>query len=197
MNIKSSDGNPVPSKEGKAERWKEYIEGLYKGDVLEDNFIELEEYVDEDEIGDTILREEFDRALKDLSRNKAPGVDNIPLELLMALAEPVLTKLYHLVSKMYETGEIPSDFKKNIIIPIPKKAGVDRCENYQTISLISHSCKILTRILYRRMEKLIEADLGKDQFAFRRNVGTREAILTLRLILEERLSYDPNTFTLG
>ncbi|XP_049782330.1 uncharacterized protein LOC126184020 [Schistocerca cancellata] len=128
MNIKSSDGNPVLSKEGKAERWKEYIEGLYKGDVLEDNIVEMEEDVDEDEMGDTILREEeFDRALKDLSRNKVPGVDNIPLELLTALGELVLTKLYHLVSKMYETGEIPSDIKKNIIIPIPKKAGVDRC----------------------------------------------------------------------
>ncbi|XP_049944546.1 uncharacterized protein LOC126426686 [Schistocerca serialis cubense] len=153
MNIKSFDGNPVLSKEGKAERWKEYIEGQYKGDILEDNMMEMEEDVDEDEMGDTILHEEFDRALKDLTRNKAPGVDNIPLELLTALGEPVLTKHYHLVSKMYETGEVPSDFKKNIIIPIPKKAGVDRCENYRTNSLISHSCKILTRILYRRMEK--------------------------------------------
>ncbi|XP_049779702.1 uncharacterized protein LOC126176585 [Schistocerca cancellata] len=140
MNIKSSDGNPVLSKEGKAERWKEYIEGLYKGNVLEDNIMEMEEDVDENEMGDTILREKFDRALKDLSRNKAPGVDNIPLELLIA---------YPLVSKMNETGEIPSDFKKNIIIPVPKKAGVDRCENYRTISLISHGCKILKRIVYR------------------------------------------------
>ncbi|XP_049787836.1 uncharacterized protein LOC126191130 [Schistocerca cancellata] len=96
MNIKSSDGNPVLSKEGKAERWKEYIEGLYKGDVFEDNIMEMEEDVDEDEMGDMILREEFDRALKGLSRNKTPGVDKIPLELLTALGEPVLTKLYHL-----------------------------------------------------------------------------------------------------
>ncbi|XP_049854305.1 COX assembly mitochondrial protein homolog isoform X2 [Schistocerca gregaria] len=43
------------------------------------------------------------------------------------------------------------------------------------------------------MEKLVEADLGEDQFGFHRNVGTREAILTLRLILEETLRKgDPN-----
>ncbi|WP_234448112.1 hypothetical protein, partial [Virgibacillus salexigens] len=59
-----------------------------------------------------------------------------------------MTKLFELVCRMYETGEIPSDFKKNVIIPIPKKAGADRCENYRTISLISHGCKILTRIIY-------------------------------------------------
>ncbi|HCF9438095.1 TPA: reverse transcriptase family protein, partial [Pseudomonas aeruginosa] len=105
-----------------------------------------------------------------------------------------MTNLFHLVCKMYETGEVPSDFKKNVIIPIPKKAGADRCENYRTISLISHGCKILTRIIYRRMEKLVEADLGEDQFGFRRNVGTREAILTLRLILEDRLRKGKPTF---
>ena len=98
------------------------------------------------------------------------------------------------MSKIYETGEIPSDFQKNVMIPIPKKAGADRCEYYRTISLISHSCKILTRIIYRRMEKLVEANLGEDQFGFRRNVGTREAILTLRLILEKRLRKGKPTF---
>ncbi|XP_049779264.1 uncharacterized protein LOC126176165 [Schistocerca cancellata] len=139
----------------------------------------MEEYVDEDEIGDMILLGEFNRSLKDLSRNRTPGVDNIPLELLTALGKPGLTKLYHLVSKMYETGEIPSDVKKNIIIPIPRKSGVDRCENYRNISLISYGCKILTGILNRRMEKLVEADLVGDQFGFRRNFGTHVAILTL------------------
>ncbi|XP_049768440.1 uncharacterized protein LOC126106258 [Schistocerca cancellata] len=79
-NIKSSDGNPVLNKEGKAERWKEYTQGLYKGEVLEDNIMEMEEDVDEDEMGDMILREEFYRVLKDLSRNKVPGVDNIPIK---------------------------------------------------------------------------------------------------------------------
>ena len=117
-------------------------------------------------MGDKILREEFDRTLKDLSGNKAPGFDDIPSELLRSIGEPAMSKLFQLVCKIYETGEILSDFTKTVIIPIPKKAGADRCEYYRTISLISHSCKILTRIIYRRMEKQIEADLGEDQFGF-------------------------------
>ena len=125
MNIRNSDGKPVLDKEGKAETWKEYIGGLYKGNKLEDHIIEREENVGEDEIGDMILREEFDRALKDLSANKAPGVDDIPSELLRALGESTMTELFHLVCKMYESGEIPSDFRKNVIIPIPKKVPTD------------------------------------------------------------------------
>ncbi|XP_049779447.1 uncharacterized protein LOC126176338 [Schistocerca cancellata] len=127
MNIKSSDGKPVLSKEGKAERRKGYIEILYKSNVIHSNVMEMEVDIHEDDMGDVILREEFARALNDLNQNKAPGVDKIPLVLL---GEPAMTKLYHLARKMYETGKTPSDVKKNILTPIPKKAGVDRCENY-------------------------------------------------------------------
>ena len=48
--IKSSDGKPVLNKERKAETWKEYIGGLYKGNKLEDHIIERGDEVDEDEI---------------------------------------------------------------------------------------------------------------------------------------------------
>lgn len=63
--------------------------------------------------------------------------------------------------------EISPDFKKNIIIPILKKASADRCENYGIISLVSHGSKILTHIIYRWMEKLVESDLGKDSLDLR------------------------------
>ena len=70
---------------------------------------------------------------------------------------------------------------------IPKKAGADKCEEYRTISLTSHASKNLTRILYKRIERRVEEVLGEDQFGFRKSIGTREAILGLRLIVEGRL----------
>ena len=185
MNIRNADGKPILSKEGKAERWKEHIETLYEGSELD--VLEREDEICNADKGDFILRSEFDRALKDMSRNKATGIDDVPVELLDALGDAALTKLFCLVSSMYETGEVPSDFQKNIIIPIPKKPGADKCEQYRTISLVSHASKILTKIIYRRIEKQIECQLSEDQFGFRRDVGTREAILTLRLILEDRI----------
>lgn len=194
MNIKSSDGKPILGKAEKAERWKEHIEEVYKGEKLGEDILESEEDVNKDDLGDAILRAEFDRALKDLSKNKASGIDDIRSELLLALGETTLTRLFHLVCKMYETGEVPSDFQKNLIIPIPKKQAADRCDCYRTISLVPHACKILTKIIHRRMERQIEDELGEDQFGFRRNVGTREAILTLRLILENRIQKNVPTF---
>lgn len=47
----------------------------------------MEEEVNKDETENAILWEEFDRALKGLSRNKAPEVDDILSELLILLGE--------------------------------------------------------------------------------------------------------------
>lgn len=78
---------------------------------------------------------------------------DIPAELLVSLGEPLLIiiikKLFYFVCKMCLAQEISPDFKKNIIIPILKKASADRCENYGIISLVSHGSKILTHIIYR------------------------------------------------
>ena len=46
-------------------------------------------------------------------------------------------------------------------------------------SVTSHASKILTKIIHRKIEQSVEENLGEDQFGFRRNRGTREAILSL------------------
>ena len=63
-------------------------------------------------MGETILRSEFKRALKDLNGRKAPGIDGIPVELLRSAGEEAIDRLYKLVCNIYEKGEFPSDFKK-------------------------------------------------------------------------------------
>jgi len=55
---------------------------------------------------------------------------------------------------------------------------------------ITHTAKIVTKILRRRIEKKIEEVLGEDQFGFRRGNGTRNAIGMLRIISERTLEID-------
>ena len=103
-------------------------------------------------MGASILRSEFDAAIRDLRRNKTSGIDDIPAELIKYAGEKTLTRLYKTICDIYLTGDIPSDFEKNIIIPIPKKKRAEKCEDFRTISLTTHASKILTRIIYRRIE---------------------------------------------
>ena len=61
-----------------------------------------------------------------------------------------------------------------------------KCSDHRTISLISHTAKILRR----RIERKIEYVLGEDQFGFRRGKETRDAIGMLRIIAEQTLEID-------
>ena len=126
-----------------------------------------------------------------MQRNKAPGIDDIPAELIKYAGEKTLTRLYKTICNI--TGDIPSDFEKNIIIPIPKKKRAERCEDFRTISLATLASKILT-IIYRRIEQGAEVFLAEDQFRFRKSEGTREAILSLTILIEKRMEKNKPTF---
>jgi|UniRef100_A0A2S2QUQ4 hypothetical protein len=94
-------------------------------------------------------------------------------------------ELFKLVNDIYTTEEFPKDFKESIIIPIPKKVTVDKFNKFRTISLMAHAAKILIKIICTRIMNIVEKEISGDQFGFRKNKSTREAILRLRILLEK------------
>ena len=65
-----------------------------------------------------------------------------------------------------------------------------KMQDNRTISLISHTTKIIAKKLRRRIERKIEDVLGEDQFGFRRGKGTTDAIGMIRIIAERTLERD-------
>jgi len=140
---------------------------------------------DEEYVEYPVIREEFDKALRDLKLKKAVGIDEIQDELWKEAGKNMVIKLFKLIKDIYRTVDIPTDFVKSIFIPMPKKTSAKNCEKYRTISLISHASYILTKIMYKRMERKIEDILSEEQFGFRKNIGSRGAILDLKLIVKK------------
>jgi len=70
------------------------------------------------------------------------------------------------------------------MIALKKQPQATICNDHRIISLITHTAKIVAKILRRKIEKKIEDVLGEDQFGFRRGKGTRDAIGMLRIISE-------------
>uniref|UniRef100_A0A8D8YV05 Craniofacial development protein 2 n=1 Tax=Cacopsylla melanoneura TaxID=428564 RepID=A0A8D8YV05_9HEMI len=170
-------------------RWKNYIEKLYHDDD------ELDELTEEDENdGNEITREEFMSALNALKSKKACGKDQIPAELIKALDMDMKDFMFSIIQESYDTGEMPNDFQDSEIVILPKKARSKRCEDFRTLSILSHTSKILTTIIKRRIEKKIDLQLEEDQFGFRNGKGTREAILSLRLLIDESLRINKPLF---
>lgn len=75
-------GELLNTKEEKIDRWIRYIEKLYENKTLMKRFIEREDKVKEEEIGDLILRLEFNRVPKEMKTSKTTGVDDVAYELL-------------------------------------------------------------------------------------------------------------------
>src|SRR4051812_2889142 len=92
--------------------------------------------------------------------------------------------IYTLINKIYNSGYIPVDFRKSIIIPVPKVSLAQECNDFRTIALISHASKILLHLIKKRIAPIIERHLADSQMGFRKGKGTRDAIFQLRMITE-------------
>jgi hypothetical protein len=74
---------------------------------------------------------------------------------------------------------------------LKKKPKTTKCSDNRTIRLITHTAKLVVRILRRRSKRKIADVLGEDQFGLvRRGERTGNAIVMLRIISELTLDID-------
>jgi len=92
----------------------------------------------------------------EMRSKKATGDDDVPGDVLKLLGEGGLKILTKLINTIYETGEWPKDFTEVTMIALKKKIRATKCSDHRTISLISHTAKIIATILRRRIERKIE-----------------------------------------
>ena len=79
----------------------------------------------------------------------------------------IIDQLHHIYNDIWMKETIPDVWTKSIILTMPKKGDITKCENYWTISLINHSSKILLEIIRSRMKPYVEAILAEEQAGFR------------------------------
>jgi hypothetical protein len=80
------------------------------------------------------------------------GSDQIPVELIQAGGEILLSAIHKLINSVWNKEELPDQRKESIIVPIHKKGDKTDYNNYCGISLLSTSYKILSlkvRSVYR------------------------------------------------
>ena len=128
-------------------RWLEYITELYD----EPNRSAPPLYFKEPLNGPTILKSEIQNALSSMRDGKALGSDKISAETLKALNHFGLELLQLLVNTIYNKGVFPDELCKSTFITIPKKSGAVDCENFCTISIMSHVTKVILRVILLRI----------------------------------------------
>ena len=91
--------------------------------------------------------------------SKASGSDGIPVELFQILKDDVVEVLHSVCQQIWKTQQWPQDWKRSVFIPIPKKCNAKECTNYRTIALISHSSKVMLKILQARLQQYMNCEL--------------------------------------
>ena len=93
-----------------------------------------------------------------------------------------------------KTQQWPQDWKRSVIIEISKKGKAKECSNYCTIALISHTSKVILKILQARLQQYMNGELPDIQAGFRKGRGTRDQIANICWITETAREFQKNIY---
>ena len=82
-----------------------------------------------------------------------------------------------------ENSAVATELERSVFIPIPKKDNAKECSNYPTIALISHTSKVMLKILQARLQQYVNHELSEVQAGFRKGRGTRHQIANIHWII--------------
>ena len=77
---------------------------------------------------------------------------------------------------------------------IPKKGNAKECSNSCIIVLISHTSKVMLKILQVRLQQSVNHELPDVQGGFRKGRGTRDQIANIRWIIEKARAFQKNIY---
>ena len=117
-------------------------------------------------------------ALGKITRNKASGGDRTPAELFQILKDDAVKVLHSICQQIWKTQQWPQDWKRSVFILIPKEGNAKECSNYRTIALISHTSKVMLKILQARLQQYVSHELSDVQAGFRKGRRTSDKLPT-------------------
>ena len=142
-----------------------------------------------------ILECEVKWALGSITTNKASGGDGIPLELFQTLKIDAVKVLHSICQHIWKTQQWPQDWKRSVFIPIPKKDNAKGCSNYCTVALISHTSKVMLKILQGRLQQYVNCGLPHVPAGFQNGRRTRDQIANILWIIEKAREFQKNIYS--
>ena len=83
---------------------------------------------------------------------------------------------------------------RTVFITTPEKGNAKECSNYCTTALISHTIKVMLKILQARLQQDVNHELPEVQAGFRKARGTRDQIVNICWIIEKARKFQKNIY---
>ncbi|GFS88498.1 RNA-directed DNA polymerase from mobile element jockey [Trichonephila clavipes] len=146
------------------------------------------------------LMEELEDAIAKMNPGKAPGPDVIFGRMVQHFGNLAKKELLEIFNLSWATGKLPKIWKLSTVIPILKpNKNASECKNYRPISLTSTLCKLMERVIHRRLINwLIEnKKLHFYQTAFRTHHSTTDQLFYLNQSIIDGFQEKPHKKTLA
>ena len=126
--------------------------------------------------------------------NKASEDNGIPAKLFQIIKDDAVKVLHSTCQQIGKTQQWSQDWKRSVFIPISKKGNAKACSNYCTIALISHTSKVILKILQARLQQYLNCELTDVQAGFRKGRGIRDQIANFRCIIKKAWEFQKNIY---
>ena len=149
-----------------------------------------------DDLDSVPTHREIFKALGKLKNGKAAGTSGILPEMLKAgrANGDFLAMLTELVETVWEEQCVPQEWVDAILVPIPKKGNLHRCDNWRGISLLEVVGKVVARVVQGRLQRIAEEQLPESQCGFRRGRSCTDMIFTVRQLTEKAVEHRTKQF---
>ena len=171
-------------------RWQEYTEELYKKHLHDPhNHDGVITHLEPD-----FLKCKVKQALGSITTIKASGGNRIPVELFQILKDDAVKVWHSICQQIWKNQQWPQDWNRSVFIPIPKKGNAKEGSNYHTIALISHTNKVMLKILQARLQQYMNHELLDVQAGCRKGRRTRDQIANICWIIKKAREFQKNIY---
>ncbi|KAL0198831.1 hypothetical protein M9458_007371, partial [Cirrhinus mrigala] len=127
-----------------------------------------------------ISEDEVRQVFRKNKRRKAPGPDGVTPACLKTCADQMAPIFSQIFNRSLELCEVPSCFKRSIIIPVPKKTKITGLNDYRPVALTSFE-----KLVLAYLKNITGPLLDPLQFAYRANRSVDDAVnMGLHFILQ-------------
>lgn len=102
------------------------------------------------------------KAIHLLKNGKAAGLDEVTPEMLKCGGADTIYALTRPLNAFWSKSTVPEDWRRGVIIRLPKKGDLTKCDNWRGITLLSVPGKVLCIVLLRRLRQCVDDQLREQ-----------------------------------
>ena len=175
------------------------IEKHFKEHFQKDHVNSIDKFATEPKkLNKEITKEEVRAAISKMANNKAPGKDNINVELIKYAPDDIHEEIADALNNIFRTNNDQMNIGAGILLPLPKpKKTQGPVKHLRPITLLEVIRKILSKIFMGRTDSKINQRLSQSQSAYRKYRSTTDAVWAHRWMAAKAQEQDIRIYITG